>query len=195
MKKNILCLFFILLVSDIYASSNKLLNRNILQVGSSNYTQRDLEVYLLTKRVITGGSDKLISRAEWPKTLSVYKDNMLYFTVVNDESQFYGSFQPKLEYMEKRKKFFYERLKSYKKISSHIKKQGWTDRNFEEVLVQMEILKLYLTRKNIVTEKDFSFKNLESYLKEPWFKEAAAPKVYRFYEGADKYIKLEGAKF
>ena len=44
-------------------------------------------------------------------------------------------------------------------------------------------------------DKDFSFKNLESYLKKPWFKEAAAPKVYRFYEGADKYIKLEGAKF
>ena len=189
------CLFFILLVSDTYAASNELLNRNILQVGSADYTQRDLEIYLLTKNVIVGGQDKLITKAEWPLLLSMYKDNMLFFTVVNDESQFYGSFQPKLEYMKERKKLFYGKLKSYKKISSYIKKQGWTDRNFEEVLVQMEILKLYLTRKNIVSEKNFSFKNLESYLKEPWFKEAVAPKVYRFYEGADKYVKLKGAKF
>ena len=32
--------------------------------------------------------------------------------------------------------------------------------DFEKVLVQMEILKLYLTRKNIVTEKDFEVQKI-----------------------------------
>ena len=57
MNKNFICLIFILLMSNIYASPSSLINRNILQVGRSDYTQRDLEIYILTKNVIIGGED------------------------------------------------------------------------------------------------------------------------------------------
>ena len=62
---------------------------------------------------------------------------MLFYTVVNDESQFYGSFQPKLEYINERVAALKKKMKSYKAISAYIEKQGWTDRDFEKVIVQL----------------------------------------------------------
>ena len=46
------------------------------------------------KNVIIGGEDILISERNWSKYLDVFQNDMLFYTVVNDESQFYGSFQP-----------------------------------------------------------------------------------------------------
>ena len=195
MNKNFICLIFILSVSNIYASPSSLINRNILQVGRSDYTQRDLEIYILTKNVITGGEDMLISERNWSKYLGVFQNDMLFYTVVNDESQFYGSFQPKLEYINERVAALKKRMKSYKAISAYIEKQGWTDRDFEKVIVQLEILKLYLTRKNIVRENDFDFKKIETYLNAQWFKDAISVKVYRMYEGAQKYVELREVLF
>ena len=193
MKNLLLCLFFILCAGNLYGVNSNLLNRNILQVGSANYSQRDVELFILCKSVVQGSKDELPSQKIWTKWLLEYKRSMLFYTVVNDESQFYGSFQPSSQLMEVRRNDFYKKLSSYKKIKRYMRQMKWDSEDITEVLVQLEVLKLYLTRKNLVDEKTFKFSKLEQYLNSKWYKEATFSKVYRFYEGSEKYIKLNEA--
>ena len=95
--------------------------------------------------------------------------------------------------MEVRRNDFYKKLSSYKKIKRYMRQMKWDSEDITEVLVQLEVLKLYLTRKNLVDEKTFKFSKLEQYLNSKWYKEATFSKVYRFYEGSEKYIKLNEA--
>ena len=152
-KKNTIFFFFLILFQafTLNASSSKehsaLLNRVILNINKTHYTQRELEVYFFVKKILTK-KIKLYELTEksWPTLLEEFKNDFLVYQSAK-EIAFYGKSNEQKESLES---FFLKTRsleKRYKNISAIFALLKPSESELQKALLSYQIIQNFLIRK------------------------------------------------
>ena len=179
-NKNRFIVFFLLFFSyELFSAkkqqNNVLIDRLILSVDKYNYTQRDMEIYLLVKGITLGSWEK-VTIGNWQAKVYEFYYDMLILSTKNVKNSFFQLAEKDLEST-------YRKMKAIANV----------DKEMKNLIVDREVLKKYhVGKKNILkTKKRFQFIEQTKEDRLLWFLRLVSKFDSNVYETADAYQEIK----
>lgn len=187
-KKYYLSLFLLLFYfvsSNESFSTTKLINRLLININKSHYTQRELEIYLLVKKILENKEESYHMTLEtWNQYIEEFTNDFLIYQTAK-QLDFYKKTKAKTAGY----KDLLEKIKLSKSKHTNIKnKFTQINPNHNEIKKNFRkytIIREFILRKNSINRTDFS-----SNKKPLWFLNLYKEYRIRYYKNSNSYEKL-----
>ena len=175
-------LFLIFLSSIGSLASGKVVDRLVIDVNGLNYTQRQMELYLVFKDVLQKSQSErieLLGPANWSRSVASYINEM----IVSQEAQRLSSYSPTELEIESGIQQVSDRRKADFIFASFYNRMNVSDSETRQIINQIFRFNSYLrgrARGSIASD----------YSSFAWFVKIRNRAMYRVFQGADVYMEI-----
>ncbi|MFW7380362.1 MAG: hypothetical protein ACOH5I_16235 [Oligoflexus sp.] len=189
-----LLILFGFLFNSVNAKS-ALVDRQILEVETISYTQRQFEIYFLVKQLLLSRNEKpeLVLRQEnWSSALEEYKNEVLIHQYMDQEAQRLSSLFPNKNMLETAYDMVQNRSHKVTVARELIDRHQIRDEEIKRSLVQVLKVQNFLKSRIRLQEDEAPNQNWGYDLDESasWFFRIQQSLRYRFYEQAREYKEI-----
>lgn len=181
------------------SSAPRLIDRLVLQVGSSHYTQRQWECYLLSKRVVLTHqkdkpSDLRVEGLQWERELESFRDDMVLVEAGKETILSNAPLTPTKAMVDTAENLFLQHAKKSLAVAEARAEICPEKSALREALSLVVMAQSYLRRQaQSLGESQVSVLKGQIYsfdTKKPWFQSLISKTPHRFYDGAREAKKL-----
>lgn len=169
-----------------------LVDRQLLEIEASSYSQRQFEIYFFVKQLLLSRSAKpglALNQANWSEEILRFKNEMLINQFMDQEAQRLSSLFPNRSMLETSFEMLQNRAAQLDEAKEQIKRLQASDDELRRALTQLLKVQTYLKSRVRLLDASSASENWGYKLDETatWFARIEQNFRYRFYEGAMQY--------
>tara|TARA_B100001094_G_scaffold309009_1_gene342251 strand:+ start:304 stop:1044 length:741 start_codon:yes stop_codon:yes gene_type:complete len=164
------------------SASGALLDRLVLEVNGVTYSQRQLELYLVTKDALRKPISETLSfvgKSNWSRSLERFINDM----VISQEAQRFSGYTPSDVLLNAAKQTLFERREADLIFATFFKRMSVSDSEVRFIISRHLKLTEYLRSRNRKSEA-------VPFIKSAWFLKLKDRAVYRIYKGGDAFKEI-----
>ncbi len=174
-------IFSFLFLENIYAAT---LDRAVIEVNKTTFTQRSMELYFTVKSVFESNDSQtktpfFLNKENWSKYLSQFTRDMVLFK----DAQRAGSFLPSKKRLQESAQKIHQTMDQDPNLKKELHRLAVTVEDIAVTLGRVSRVQTYLASKS---------RSLSTPIKKSqWLEGIVESSVIRFYEGASEYTPLD----
>ena len=179
----------LILITPYHSAAAIPIDRLILEVNKQSYTQRQVILYVTTRRLLQENpkaSDLQINQKNWTTVLSQFSDEM----IIEQEAQRLGSRQPNAEMVKTMKSKLLAQRRKWPIINKVYHRMAVTEQEMKKILASIIRVQSFLITRKKTPLKEDSPQN-QTHAKNNWFDRLKQRTPSRYYEQARNYVPIE----